>query len=375
MTRHWTAVFALSFSAMAAGGTVELRHPHGEPVDLPGMVVRITPSWPDRIDCSVVPQVSITQRVITVRTRLLVPGTPGAGCFPQPEVPLGQLEAGWWTLVLEILQPTGEVLVERRFSEQQVVTPGTTCNAMPYAFEVTVGVVPLYPQTGDGFLSRLATDSAYAELLGNPLRTVPRSTYIGLGYPLLDNPHDIRSQLLATGEFAEVWVNGLLCFPLMPDRFGRVVEYFNADLGHYFYTPDLAEQTILDAGHPIGGWGRTGQGFNVLLSPGCHEGRPERPTYRFLGKPGVGPRSHVFTAQRDECRVVDRSGAWIFEGSQFWATPTPGNGCSAPAEVPLHRLWKAFGEGNHRFTTDWAVVEEMRGKGWVYEGVRMCVKG
>ncbi len=45
-----------------------------------------------------------------------------------------------------------------------------------------------------------------------------------------------------------------------------------------------------------------------------------------------------------------------------------------PGEIPLYRVWKSFGDPNHRFTTERAVVEEMTAKGWVDEGVAMCVR-
>jgi hypothetical protein len=41
--------------------------------------------------------------------------------------------------------------------------------------------------------------------------------------------------------------------------------------------------------------------------------------------------------------------------------------------MPLYRTWRPYGESNHRFTTDRAVVAEMTAQGWVDEGVAMCV--
>ncbi len=43
--------------------------------------------------------------------------------------------------------------------------------------------------------------------------------------------------------------------------------------------------------------------------------------------------------------------------------------------VPLYRVWRPFGDSNHRFTTEAAVVADMVAKGWVDEGVAMCVAG
>jgi hypothetical protein len=41
--------------------------------------------------------------------------------------------------------------------------------------------------------------------------------------------------------------------------------------------------------------------------------------------------------------------------------------------VPLYRLWRPFGDSNHRFTTERSVVSEMVARGWVEEGATMCV--
>ena len=41
--------------------------------------------------------------------------------------------------------------------------------------------------------------------------------------------------------------------------------------------------------------------------------------------------------------------------------------------VPLYRVWRPFGDSNHRLTTDRAVVAQMVAQGWVDEGPAMCV--
>ena len=216
--------------------------------------------------------------------------------------------------------------------------------------------------------------------LGDPLFVQPfvvSVTDAVLHYPRLENPHDLRARLLETGGFSDVEPDYLSGCPAMPvpDRIGEAVEYHHAGLDHYFYTTSSLEAAGLDGDVHAKGWRRTGLAFAVLLWPGCQMDRPEQGIYRFFGKPGVGPSSHVFTVDRRECRIVDRSGAWIFEDSPFWATPANARGgCTNPDEGPLHRLWKPFGESNHRFTTELAVVDEMKAKGWIHEGVAMCVK-
>jgi|MudIll2142460700_1097286.scaffolds.fasta_scaffold217827_2 hypothetical protein len=43
-------------------------------------------------------------------------------------------------------------------------------------------------------------------------------------------------------------------------------------------------------------------------------------------------------------------------------------------EIPLYRVWKPFGDSNHRFTSERAAVEEMTATGWVDEGIATCVR-
>ncbi len=227
----------------------------------------------------------------------------------------------------------------------------------------------------------MATDPAFAARLGHPFDVwvLPYTDPAGamLRYDWLDNPHDQRALLERTGEFDQLYAyGGIFCFSPPPlDTFASMIEYHHAGLDHYFYTANAAEVAGLDDGSGARGWARTGKSFRVLGSIGCLQGRPEQNAYRFFGKPGVGPSSHVFTVDREECRIVADSGAWLYESAPFWATPPDSAGnCSRPGEIPLHRVWKSFGDSNHRFTTERAVVEEMTAKGWVDEGVAMCVR-
>ena len=154
-----------------------------------------------------------------------------------------------------------------------------------------------------------------------------------------------------------------------------MIEFVHVVTGHYFYAVSADEISGLDTGTGAKGWSRTGKSFRVLVTPGCVESRRDQATYRFFGKPGVGPSSHVFTVDRRECRVVADSGAWLYESSPFWASPVDPRGGCLTGGVPLYRAWKPFGDSNHRFTTDRNVVAEMVAKGWVDEGIAMCVSG
>jgi hypothetical protein len=150
-----------------------------------------------------------------------------------------------------------------------------------------------------------------------------------------------------------------------------VVEFHHAGLDHYFYTANAQEMADIDAGK-VGPWVRTGRSFRVTEQPGCEQSSPDTVVYRFNGVPGKGPSSHFFTRERTECYAVDKSGQWSLEGVPFFASPVAAGG-TCPGRVPLYRVWRPFGESNHRFTTDRAVVNEMTAKGWVDEGPAMCV--
>jgi hypothetical protein len=106
---------------------------------------------------------------------------------------------------------------------------------------------------------------------------------------------------------------------------------------------------------------------------GCFSGRTEGVVYRFFGIPGKGPNSHFFTRDRAECYVVDKSGQWSLEGVPFYANTPAEDATCIWRGVPLYRLWRPYGDSNHRYTTDRIVVAETVARGWVDEGVSMCL--
>jgi hypothetical protein len=377
MLKQVAACLALGASVSAGAATLDLRHPYGELVDLPGATLYVYPDLTQRIDCAAGIEVSIRQRVISARLRRLPPGVPNLYCGRMEKAGLDAPAAGWWTGELEVADASGGVVEQLARAEWYVGRPDTRCGPDPHHGSASVIV---YPKSASPhqFAERVRSDSPLWERLGRPIDVFAESwsSFAVLHYPVPENQYDLRAMLARTGEFNETSAGGSVCFATPPpDRFGRVLEYYHARLDTYFYTVDAEEAAKLDSG-AVPGWARTGLGFDVLVMPGCPVGRKEQAAYRFWGKPGVGPSSHVFTVQRDECRIVHRSGAWLYESSPFWATPPDSRGaCTNAAELPLHRLWRPWGESNHRFTTDLAVVEEMKGKGWVHEGVRMCVRG
>lgn len=364
----------LASTAPAAAASLRLTHPYGELIDRDPVIAHLNASFPDRIDCRIAPAVTRAGATITITTQRFPPGTTPTICTLPDQVSLGELSVGWWTVVLRILDADGTTVVDRYEREWRIHPPDTLCGqhaslrGSVFVDHVTLSVAQL--------ADRIGRDPAFAARLLNPVEVQSAGASGVLYYSPLDNPYDVRAALQATGEFRSVGANGLACFSAPPpDSFGDVVEFFHEALGHYFYASDPAEAAGLDSGTGARGWARTGKQFHVLVQPGCPLDRIEQAAYRFFGKPGVGPSSHVFTVDRAECRIVDRSGAWLYEGTPFWATPANSSGgCTIAGEAPLYRVWKPFGESNHRFTTELAVVAEMEAKGWVNEGVAMCVK-
>ena len=232
------------------------------------------------------------------------------------------------------------------------------------------------------FANRLATDPAYSASLGNPTvlntqGTLDNRTYAWIVYPPLVDPAVEFARLVTSGEFADIWRNGRACFSAAPpDSIATFSEFYHAGLDHYFYSADAGEIAAIDGGK-VGPWTRTGKSFRAVTYPGCTFSTTDTVVYRFFGKPGGGPNSHFFTRDRAECYAVDKSGQWDFEGLPMWATPVGADGtCPAPyaqTRVPLYRIWRPYGDSNHRFTTERSVVSEMVEKGWIDEGAAMCV--
>jgi hypothetical protein len=187
----------------------------------------------------------------------------------------------------------------------------------------------------------------------------------------------VQDTLKKSGWFSRTEWYGRGCFPEPPpDSLATVVEYHDALHDRYFYTADTGEQAAIDAG-AMGNWTRTGESFRVVAHPGCPTVNDDQhPVYRFTGVPDRGPPSHFFTASEKECAVVrDRpQWGWMFEGVPFWAALPNEGQCGV--RTALRRLYNdgRGGAPNHRFTTREAIADEMRAKGWVDEGVVMCVQ-
>jgi hypothetical protein len=157
-----------------------------------------------------------------------------------------------------------------------------------------------------------------------------------------------------------------------------VIEYYDADLDHYFITADPEEQAYVDSG-ALGRWQRTGGRFrsgggqvvcrfygNSLLNPAT-------------GFP-YGPNSHFYTADPDECaallgQFVAEAASWKLESYAF-LTSLPVNHACATGQAPIYRAYNNGAsrgiDSNHRITADLAAYQEVVARGWQAEGVVMC---
>ncbi len=146
------------------------------------------------------------------------------------------------------------------------------------------------------------------------------------------------------------------------------VEFYNASLDHYFITSEPAEAEALDQGVPPG-WQRTGLDFKTWVL-GSSTGSA---ACRFFGTPGVGPNSHFFTIDSEECAKVKGNPAWTYEGLAFQALP-PGTDVCASGETVVTRLYNngMGGEANHRYLTSHSETQRMVDTGWIVEGPVFC---
>jgi hypothetical protein len=158
----------------------------------------------------------------------------------------------------------------------------------------------------------------------------------------------------------------------------KVVEFYNADLDHYFITGDVSEQSLVDSG-TVGHWQRTGASFNAGGST---------PVCRFYGNTAIdpasklqyGPNSHFYTVDAKECSDLKsifnaNAKSWKFESNDFMSTPATAGVCGIGL-APVYRAYNnGFARGldsNHRLTTRISDYQQSIAAGWIGEGVAMC---
>lgn len=152
-------------------------------------------------------------------------------------------------------------------------------------------------------------------------------------------------------------------------RIVRAVEFYHAELDHYFISADPAEINGLDTGF-FRGWTRTGYSFNVVAAdsatpPGAS------PVCRYYGFAETGLNSHFYSASPVECSIITTDyPEWTWESSNVFQVYLPNTTTGAcPANTsPIYRVFNRRRDANHRYMTVPSVVDEMVRKGGVAEG-------
>jgi len=156
---------------------------------------------------------------------------------------------------------------------------------------------------------------------------------------------------------------------VVPPADADVVEFEYPPANHYFLTASPEEAAALDAS---GLWVRTGFHFRAWSVASAAAGTAS--VCRFTGTPNIGPNSHFFTADANECAIVRTNPYWVDEGIAF-RTLVPSSGSCAAGTTPVIRFFRVGGDVTsvrHRYVVDPAEAASMRAAGWLEEGPVFC---
>ena len=152
-----------------------------------------------------------------------------------------------------------------------------------------------------------------------------------------------------------------------PPNAVTVVEYYRADLDHYFITSSPAEMASID-NNPLSPFKRTGLVFYayadaIFAPPGV------QPVCRFFA--GGVINSHYYTANAAECQFVQQhwAGTWFLETAAAFFVLVPDAAGTCPANtLPVYRFFNNRNDANHRYTLDLSVRRAMINRQWIPEG-------
>jgi hypothetical protein len=210
--------------------------------------------------------------------------------------------------------------------------------------------------------------SSFTSVLGN------RSVVLNVD-PFQDVQEIVASMradgMLASLGIGSIEVNSYACGVPPPLPHVRVTEYHNVLLDHYFLSSSDTENAMIEQGSAGPGWERTGESFLAAVVVACPA---LKKVFRFYAP---SSRSHFFTVDAEECGGLRKQGTgWIAEGVAFGAT-MPVNGACVPGETALYRLYNnrwMYNDSNHRYTLRGDVYRQMIDRGWIGEGVAMCIR-
>jgi hypothetical protein len=203
--------------------------------------------------------------------------------------------------------------------------------------------------------------------------------WMTLGYDWIQDTAQIARDVTADGILARYGVtitavDSYTCFeppPISPPV--AVTEYYNRLTDHYFMSSTPQENAFIDSGGAGNGWARTGESFTTTAATSC-DGKV--PVFRFYS---AASNSHFFTASPVECGLLrNLDPGWQYEAVKFGAFGAFAavNGACAAGRQPVYRLYNnraAQRDSNHRHVTRLDLYAQMQARGWIGEGVAMCI--
>jgi DNA-binding beta-propeller fold protein YncE len=246
------------------------------------------------------------------------------------------------------LSPDGKVLYSLNGNPNRYPQPGSGVTVIDATALTFVKNIPMGDTASPGIA--LTPDGAFAYITNGVAGTVSVLDTKQLGAPL------------ALPQFGTAISSGNF---VGPPPVQNAIEYYNANLDHYFVTSLDVEIAALDGG-ALAGWARTGQSFGVY-PPGTAAGAP---VCRFYIPPDFGD-SHFYSASASECAEVAAKFPMLkLESPEVFRIDTPDvdSGTCPPADVPVYRVWNQRKDSNHRYTTSRATRDAMVAKGYVAEG-------
>ena len=237
----------------------------------------------------------------------------------------------------------------------------------------TVPQEPSYtPGRGTSFAAPLVAGTAAMLLARDPLLTAGRVLDMVAGTARLFPPDSVCVQGSVCGSGmldAGAALGSVLPGGPPPANAYRVVEYYRADLDHYFITADPAEVHFIDT-FLRGIFERTGLYFYAYLT---RNGAPAsvRPVCRFYADANVMINSHWYSASTDECLFVllNWPGIWNLERADAFYIQVPDANGNCPAKtLPVFRFFNNRNDANHRYTVDLSQRRAMANRAWSPEG-------
>jgi serine protease len=148
-----------------------------------------------------------------------------------------------------------------------------------------------------------------------------------------------------------------------------VIEYYRADLDHYFITADPAEIQYVDT---VLGKTFVRTGLYFFAYPDATRAPPgARPVCRFYAGADVQINSHYYTASASECQFVAARwpGIWKLETPAAFYVQVPDAAGTCPdGTLGVYRFFNNRRDANHRYTIDLSVRRAMANRAWVPEG-------